>query len=361
MPLRTTLAAALILFSQAAAAQQWAADMVDKLDHDFGTVARGSDTVYRFEFTNKYKEDVHLASVRSSCGCTTPSIENNLIKTWEKAHVVAKFNTRTFTGLHSATLTVTIDKPYPAQVQLRVHGNIRGDIVFEPGAIVFGEVDQGETSEKTVTVSYAGRSGWKIEDVRSATGNLEVELTERRRSGGNVAYDLLARLKKDAAPGLVKEQLVVVTNDNNNPRVPIDVEGRVVPEISVAPSNLIFGQLAPGEEETKRVIVRGKAPFKITGVESPDKRFSFTTDQQSRERHIVTVVFSSSGKPGRLKAPITIATDRGETYTAECAAYATVAEPAEPSDDVADTGETADASQRVGAATGAEQDLAQER
>ena len=122
------------------------------------------------------------------------------------------------------------------QVQLRVHGNIRGDVVFEPGAIQFGEIAQGETLEKRVTVTHSGRSNWKIEDVRSASDNLEVELTERRRSGGRVVYDLLARLKTDAKPGLVKEQLAIVTNDSSHPRVPIDVEGRILPEISVAPA-----------------------------------------------------------------------------------------------------------------------------
>lgn len=359
MHLRATSVFAVLLFAcQAAHAQKWAADMVNKLDHDFGTVARGSDTVYRFEFTNKYKEDVHLASVRSSCGCTSPSIENNLIKTWEKGYVVAKFNTRTFTGIHSATLTVTIDKPYPAQVQLRVHGNIRGDIVFEPGALVFGEVDQGEPVEKRITVNYAGRSGWKIEDVRSASNNIEVELTERRRRGGSIAYELLGRLKEDATPGIIKEQLVIVTNDSSNPRVPLDIEARVVPEISVAPANLIFGDVEEGQEATKRVIVRGKAPFKITGIESPETRLSFSTDEKEGDRHIITVAFNATGKPGRLKAPITIATDRGETYTAECTAYASVAAPAEPDKDVAEAGAGGDSS---GSTEVPDKNLAQDR
>src|SRR5262245_45815601 len=66
-------------------AQEWAEKMFNKTDHDFGTVARGADTVYRFEITNIYKQDMHVTGVRSSCGCTSPTVENPIVKTHEKA------------------------------------------------------------------------------------------------------------------------------------------------------------------------------------------------------------------------------------------------------------------------------------
>ena len=62
-------------------AQQWAQKMFNKTSHDFGSVARGSDTVYKFEVTNLYKQTMHLVGVRTSCGCTTPTIDNPVIKT----------------------------------------------------------------------------------------------------------------------------------------------------------------------------------------------------------------------------------------------------------------------------------------
>ena len=62
-------------------------------EHDFGTVARGAKAEYRFVFENLYLEDVHVAGVRTSCGCTTPSVENPLLKTYEKGAILAHFNT----------------------------------------------------------------------------------------------------------------------------------------------------------------------------------------------------------------------------------------------------------------------------
>ncbi|MEM6330777.1 MAG: DUF1573 domain-containing protein [Planctomycetota bacterium] len=328
---RTTLALAFCLaLSASASGQEWANKMFEKRDHDFKAVARGADTVYRFEVTNIYKEDIHLASVRSSCGCTTPSIENNTIKTYEKGYIVAKFNTRTFTGLHSATLTVTIDRPYPAQVQLRVHGNIRGDVVFEPGSINFGSVEQGKPVEKSVAVTYAGYSGWRIQDVRSASSDLEVELGERPRSGGRAAYNLTVRLKPTAKPGFLKEQLVIVTSDQSNPRIPLDVEGRVVPEISVAPAKLLLGSLPLGETVTKRLIVRGKQPFSIEKIECQAAGFAFKAGEEPNDRHIIEIAFTPQSGAGYVKTPIVIHTSLGDTYQAQCMAYATLLPSAEP-------------------------------
>jgi hypothetical protein len=313
-----------------ASAQPWAAKMFDKLDHDFGVVARGSDTVHKFEIKNIFKEDVEVVSVRSSCGCTSPSIENGKIKTYEKAYVVAQFNTRTFTGPHSATLTVQIVKPYPATVQLRVHGNIRGDVVFEPGSIDFESLNQGETREKKLSIVYAGRSDWRIDDVRSVNEALEAELVERGRMGGKVSYDLVVRLLPTAKPGFLREQLVLVTNDLSNPRVPIDVAGKVNSALTVAPEHLVLGDVAPGKSVQKKLLVRGKQPFRITAVRCDDARFSCSAPDKQSDKHMVSVVFTPSGAEGRLMAPITIETSLGDSYRATAKAYATIVPSPEP-------------------------------
>ncbi|MGL4512745.1 MAG: DUF1573 domain-containing protein [Lacipirellulaceae bacterium] len=314
----------------AAVGQPWAAKMFDKLDHDFGVVARGSDTVYRFEVKNIFKEDVEVASVRSSCGCTTPTIENGSIKTYEKAYVVATFNTRTFTGPHSATLTVQITKPYPAQIQLRVHGNIRGDVVFEPGSVDFESLNQGESREKTLSIVYAGRSDWRIDDVRSVNDSLEAELVERGRMGGKVSYDLVVRLLPTAKSGFLSEQLVLVTNDLSNPRVPIDVVGKVNAALTVAPEHLVLGDVEQGKSIKKKLLVRCDKPFRVTAIRCDDARFTCSAGDKESNRQMVSVEFASTGAPGRLMAPITIETSLGGSYTTSAKAYATVVAAPEP-------------------------------
>ena len=315
-----------LLLSAPAIAQEWADKMFNKLDHDFGTVARGAETVYRFEVTNLYKQTMKITGVTSSCGCTSPTVENGTIKTHEKAYIVAKFNTHTHVGRKGATLTVRFAPPYQAEVQVRVHGNIRSDVVFSPGAVQFGSVDQGSAKEQRINVNYAGRSNWQIVDVTNDNDHFEVELQELSRRGGKVSYGLLVRLKDNLPAGYVKDQLTVVTNDGlaDTQRIPLFVEGRVVPEISVTPEALVLGDVEPGKPITKKLIVRGKKPFRILDVNCGDDCFKFKTDEESKALHFVELTFDPSNRAGAFKVPVQISTDRGPNRGATLMVSATV-------------------------------------
>jgi hypothetical protein len=339
-----SLLAAFGLAAATAHGQTWADKMFNTLDHDFTTVARGADTVYRFEVTNLYKQDMILMGVRSSCGCTSPSIESApgvpadsvTLKTHEKAYIAARFNTRTHVGQKGATLTVTFGGSYPAEVQLHVHGYIRSDIVFNPGSIEFGEVNEGEPKDQRVQVMYAGRGDWQITDVTNDNDNFEVELQEAERTAGKVTYNLLVRLKPNVPAGFVKDQLTVITNDSRpeNQRIPLIVSGHVRPEFSVQPSMLVLGELPPGAHVTRKIVVRGKDPFKIMDVDCGEDCFDFKKDNdEAKKVHFVEVTFKAGEHPAKIETPIRIKTDR-ENRGASLVASATVIQappaPAQP-------------------------------
>ncbi|MCA9163049.1 MAG: DUF1573 domain-containing protein [Planctomycetales bacterium] len=315
-------AVGLFLLAAPVSGQEWAKKMFEVTSHDFGTVARGAKSEYEFVFSNIYKEDIHIASVRTSCGCTTPTVTKSLLKTYEKAAVRAKFNTDSFQGNRSATITVTIDKPYFAEVQLNVHGYIRGDVVFEPGTVNLGEIEQGKAGQSQTTVSFFGRSDWKIVDVRSANDNFEVELDERERSGAAVRYTMLVRLKDTAPPGFINDQLTLVTDDSTLRTIPLPVEGHVVPALTVSPAALHLGVLQPGETVTKKLVVRAKQPFSVTNVDCGGDCFQFEKPAGEKNLHFVSVTFTAGESPGKVSETIRITTDRG--FAATCLATATI-------------------------------------
>src|SRR6476659_2737788 len=197
----------------AAVAKEWAQKMFAASSHDFGHVARGAKAEFAFELQNVYEEDVHIADVRTSCGCTTPTITKPTLKTWEKGSIVATLNTRSFVGQRNSTLTVVIDKPFYAEVPITIAGYIHSDVDFQPGVAALGDIEQGTTGEQAVTVTYRGSGNWQIADVRSANTHLESELTDPIRQPGQVTDKMLVRLKPDAPPGNLQDQLTLVTND----------------------------------------------------------------------------------------------------------------------------------------------------
>jgi len=258
--------------------------------------------------------------VRSSCGCTSPSVTANTLKTFEKGAVVAKFNTASFLGHRSATITVVIDKPYYAEVQLQVAGFIRGDVVFEPGVINLGQLEQGAGGEAQVKVTYAGRENWNITDIRSANSNFEVELSDPMRGRGQVVYMMTVRLKPDAPVGFINDQLTLVSDDVRNETIPLQVEGRVLSLLDVSPSSLLIGALEPGQKVTKQLVVKSKQKFKVTEVTCANDGFQFKlpSGDQAKSLHLIPVTFTAGEQAGQFSAKICIETDLG--FKCECIA-----------------------------------------
>jgi hypothetical protein len=323
----------LLLSAPTAFGQQWAQKMFATTKHDFGTVARGSKADFHFELENVYKEDVHIASVRSSCGCTSPSITQDTLKTYEKAAVVAKLNTASFLGQRSATITVVIDKPYYAEVQLQVSGFIRSDVVFEPGVVSLGQLEQGQGGEAQVKVTYAGRENWNITDVRSANSNFEVELSDPLRGRGQVSYTMTVRLKPEAPVGYINDQLTLVSDDVRNQLIPLQVEGRVMSVLDVSPSSLLVGAIAPGDRITKQLVVKSKQKFKVTDVKCENEGFEFKLPSAdvAKTLHLIPVTFTAGEQPGQFSTKICIETDLG--YKCECLATGSIRNLGEPTED----------------------------
>lgn len=300
---------ALSLLASTASAQKWAKEMFEATSHDFGTVASGAKTEFRFVFTNPYRDPIHISGVRTSCGCTTPTVVNDTVKTDEKGEILAHFNTDRFTGKRGATLTVTIDKPQRAEVQLRIDGVIRTDVSINPGVVNFGSIDRGAAAEQKVTVDYHGSSDWKIKEIKTDSPYLEAKVVEGDKRSSRKSQ-LLVTLKNDAPVGYLRDQITLVTSDPNTPQLPLMVEGRVVAELTANPSNLILGAVPAGQKVTKQFVVQAKKPFKITKVTCDDPSLETSVSNEAKTWQMVSITFVA-GEAGMIDRRIHVETDLG--------------------------------------------------
>ena len=337
-----------LLFALPAGAQEWADKMFTHRVHDFGNVARGAKATFRFDFKNIYEEDLHIESVTSSCSCTTPQISKHDLKTFESGSIVAELNTRDHLGHKTATLNVKISKPFPATVQLNVMANIRGDVVLTPGIVDLGVVDHGAGVEKKISLSYAGRESWQIVDAKTVNPNFQVEVVDAGRGRGKVNYEVLVRLTKGAPVGYIKDQLILVTNDPQANELPVDVEGRVVSEITVSPASLFLGIVEPGRTVTKQLVVRGRKPFKIVDVKCDDDAFKIRTSGVAKLVHLVPVVFTAGDTAGKITRQISLQTDQGADVAPTFTAFAQVVEGTAASDKPRPRKKTTDTADHAG-------------
>lgn len=282
----------------------WAEQMFSELSHDFGSVARGADVRHKIAVKNLYEETIRITNVSTTCGCTAAEPSQRELKTGEVAHIEVVMNTVKFLREKNSNVdvTLTFDGRTFKTVRIPIKAYIRPDVVLEPGRADFGSVEVGHGAEKRIQIAYAGRDDWKIVDVKSPSSLIGTKLVETARGNGRVNYELVVSIAPEAPTGAIREQIVLLTDDERNPRVDVIVEGDVVADVIVSPAALDFGSLIPGVPKTLSVVVRGRRPFAIDKMECESQRdcYKVRLGKDVRTVHVVPLTIVPPGEPGEL-------------------------------------------------------------
>ncbi|MDD4269791.1 MAG: DUF1573 domain-containing protein [Pirellulaceae bacterium] len=290
--------------------QKWAVDMFESTSHDFGCVARGAKAEYEFVLKNPFMDDVQISGAYASCGCTSVEVTKPALKTYESGSILARLNTDRFVGQRGATITVHFNRPQRATVRLKVSGTIHNDLVVSPSSADLGTVEEGVGAERRISVRYAGARELQIVDVKSANPHVSARIMP---SAGvhQASCEVVVQLDEKAPPGYLKDNLLLVTTNQQLRQIPVMVEARILPEVTVTPDALFLGVLKPGQKVTRNVVVRGNKPFLIQSITADRDGIEFDTAGAGTPRpiHLVPVTITADAAPGAMVHRATIRTD----------------------------------------------------
>ncbi|WP_339141288.1 DUF1573 domain-containing protein [Croceitalea sp. MTPC5] len=92
---------------------------------DYGEIAKGSDGVRVFEFTNTGDAPLVISDVKSSCGCTIPKKPDAPIMPGETGEIQVKYDTKRVGPIRKA-ITVTSNANTPTKV-IKIKGMVKSD------------------------------------------------------------------------------------------------------------------------------------------------------------------------------------------------------------------------------------------
>ncbi|MCX7411206.1 MAG: DUF1573 domain-containing protein [Planctomycetota bacterium] len=251
-------------------AQDWGDRMLDRTEVKFGSVARLADTTFKIKVTNRYQDPIQVTSLGVSCGCiswvdTAPFT----LASKEVREITLRLDTVRFTGDRNVRATISLYEPahgYTDSVTIPVSAHIRTDVEASPSHVGFGTIDLGKGYTQRIGINYVGgRGDWKIKSAKASSPHLTTEVVELRRSGGTANYEVRVAIDGNAPTGLLRDQLVLTTDEvGNNNVISIPIEAKIEADIVV--TDVQFGTVSPGQAKSMNVIVRGKKPFKIAEV-----------------------------------------------------------------------------------------------
>ena len=307
--LATGLATSLALETSAVHADDdWAAKMFEKTTHDFGVVARGADSSYRLKLKNIYKENVHIAEVRTTCGCSAGKPSQETLLSLEEAYVEITMDTRKFTRRKDSNVIVVFDQPSYQEVRIPITAYIRTDVVIDPGSAQFGAIDREQKNERTLSIAYAGRENWQIKEVKTNSELVTTVSKETSRGGGRVNYDLTITLSEKIPFGPFRHSITLVTDDETSPNVPLLVEAEVTPDIVVNPAIVSLGTMTPGQQKTVQVVLRGKKPFEVTAVNCVEAKdvFQVRLPTTAAPIQIIPLTINAPDRIGKLDEELSV-------------------------------------------------------
>lgn len=314
--LRNAVLAGIMVVLAASSAPAQSGDWANKLflekggstSHDFGTVARGADLFYRFPMTNIYQVPLTITDVRVSCGCVRAVPTVAVLQPRQQAFLDVTMDGRRFTGYKSVTIYVSVGPQWVSTATLTVTAHSRVDVVFNPGQMSFGVVPRGQAPERSVDVEYAGALDWRVLEVNPNGAPLDVSVEEVYRQPGRVGYRVRATLRADAPPGQLRQEIALKTNDPASPMVPLTVEATVQASLTAVPSTVSMGTAKVGETVTRRVVVRGSRPFKVTGIDGLGDGVDADLPSHPAAVQIVTLKYQPA-RAGDLRKQLHIKTD----------------------------------------------------
>jgi uncharacterized protein DUF1573 len=280
--------------------------LFDTQSHDFGNVPIGPAIHHDFKIKNTTNQTLHIANLRVSCGCTTPSTPNATILPGETGIVHAQMDTRRFSGAKSVTVFVLFDQPVYQEVSLVVSAFGRNDVaVSNPESFEFGRMRKGTSPAMTSKISFA--TSVRITQATADSGYVKVSVAPKQDQYGGNAYELTAKISPNVPVGNWYTDVWATTDAGNRIRIPLTVV--VEPSLTITPGIVEFDATPVGHPAEKSIIVKGDSPFRIIDVKGGGDTFTASDkSSESKTTHVVRVTFKP-GKEGDYVKNLEILTD----------------------------------------------------
>ena len=143
--------------------------MWDKTEVELHPKPGDTEAVGTFAYQNKGDKPVHIASVHTSCGCTTAGTKKDDIAPGEKGEITATFKIGDRTGVQQKTVTVQTDDPKQPTTVLTLTAYIASPLDLQP-SFIYWNIGE-EPKPKTITAKADKAVGVKKIDVTSSNAN----------------------------------------------------------------------------------------------------------------------------------------------------------------------------------------------
>lgn len=286
-----------------------------------------------FHFRNIGGGPLTITSVKPSCGCTVPELQQTVFAPDETGTIKVVFDPKGKKGNLARNITVFTDSLSTPSTTIVVGSHVKPVVVVEPqGVVNFAMLDKGQGGVQDIRV--LGRFP-EFEVTRASTDdpmNFDIEVIPGSpvEYEGETLYEQTVRvhLKDTAKPGQLRASVSIRTNEERRPIFSVSAVGRIMGDLQLSPARLTLGRLTVGDEFEREIHVTSRSgkPFELLGanMSNPAVLATFTVepvDPETKTEWILKTKGKVLSAASRFNTVVTLLSDVPDEETSEIQMY----------------------------------------
>jgi len=192
----------------------------------FGIIEQGNDEEHIFTFRNTGDEPLNVERIKTSCGCTASSIEEDVIGPNEEGHIKVVYKSKNRSGPFHQKIRVFTNDPDQPETLLTIRGEVKPGpapiITLDQPRIDLGILRLNTPADLNVSIKNAGEEDLKVYAVSNYQGSVlfegELSIPPKQENVLSLTYT-----PKEA--GAFRETVFITSNDPRKSRMPLFLNG----------------------------------------------------------------------------------------------------------------------------------------
>jgi hypothetical protein len=119
---------------------------------DFGTVNSGTTVKAEINFTNQGNAPLEIKKLKTSCGCMTGSLVQNIYQPGQTGNIEIAYKTKNRKGPTKGYVIISSNDPQQPNVKVNLKANVIQLIETKPASLIFSDLKPGQRMSKSIQV-----------------------------------------------------------------------------------------------------------------------------------------------------------------------------------------------------------------
>ena len=281
---------------------------------DLGAGVVGGNGRLRSQVTvrNLGTAPLHIASMRSSCGCTVLSPPRSTLEPNQGDRINVVVDVGVKPGPRDSMITIESDDPARSSLKVPVRWRAEPRVAIEPDEVNFGKLAPGQVAQRRVVVRLLAPEPTAMMQLRSSGAGLSAAWD----GPPGAERGFLVSLAAGSETGEMTGSVILAGNESDLASF-VPVKWRIKSALRSSPASLFSSDVASGGiVEAQWVVATDEdQPFQIRSVtfEGEDVPNGFTWERTSALRHELKAKIPAPSQAGIFRKIVRVETDLEST------------------------------------------------